>query len=131
MWLKKCVSSEYHTVVVEPVTLIPPIPVSKLSEFQKIAKRIIDHIAKYPYTTKNILDGLSGKDADLKASKAKVRECLKTLIDSGDIDVIAVTDEIRQKQSIPKQVKEILQINTTKPADKPANNNSLISWEAD
>jgi hypothetical protein len=131
VWLKKSVSSEYHTVVVEPVTLIPPIPVSKLSEFQKIAKRIIDHIAKYPYTTKNILDGLSGKDADLKASKAKVRECLKTLIDSGDINVIAVTDEIRQKQSIPKQVKEILQINTTKPADKPANNNSLRSWVAD
>ena len=71
------------------------------------------------------------KKNNLKASKAKVRDCLKTLIDSGDIDVIVVTDEIRQKQSIPKQVKEILQINTTKPADKPANNNNLISWEAD
>jgi hypothetical protein len=131
VWLKKCVSPEYHTVVMEPVILTQPIPASKLSELQKIAKRILDHLAKHPNTTRNILDGLSGKDRDLKASKAKVRDCLKTLIDSGDIDVIAVTDEIRQKQSIPKQVKEILQINTTKPADKPANNNSLRSWEAD
>lgn len=131
VWLKKCYSPEYHTVVMEPVILTQPIPASKLSELQKIAKRILDHLAKHPNTTKNIFDGLSGKDGDLKASKAKVRECLKTLIDSGDIDVIAVTDEIRQKQSIPKQVKEILQINTTKPADKPANNNSLINWEAD
>ncbi|MBT8578936.1 AAA family ATPase [Polynucleobacter paneuropaeus] len=117
MWLKKVISPDYHTVVMEPITLAPPVPAEKLSEFQKISKRIIDHITRHPNTTKNIIDGLSGKDGEFKASKAKVRDCLKGLIDSGAVVVIQVTDQMRSEHSIPKQVKEILRVNKTKTAN--------------
>lgn len=124
LWLKKIVSSDYHTVVMEPVTLTPPIPPERLSEFEKISKRIVDYIAKHPNTTKNTIDGLSGKDGEFKASKAKVRDCLRATIDSGEIEVIEVTDEMRKAHSIPKQVKEILRTIKIKPAFKAANPNN-------
>jgi hypothetical protein len=121
VWLKKCYSPEYHTIVMQPIELSPFIPAEKLNEFQKISKRIMDHIAKNPLTTKNMLDRLSGNDGVFKASKAKVRVCLTTLVESGEVNVTKVTDLMRQEQNIPKQVKEILQVGETKAANKLAN----------
>ena len=131
LWLKKCYSPEYHTIVMQPIELSPIIPAEKLNEMQKVSKRIKDHIAKNPLTTKNTLDKLSGNDGVFKASKAKVRAYLIALIESGEVNVIAVTDLMRQEQNIPKQVKEILQISETKAANKLANIKDLENWSAD
>ena len=81
----------------------------------------MDHIAKNPLTTKNTLDRLSGNDGVFKASKAKVRVCLTTLVESGEVNVAKVADLMRQEQNIPKQVKEILKVGETKAANKLAN----------
>ena len=131
VWLKKCYSPEYHTIVMQPIELTPIMPAEKLNELQKISRRIKDLIAKNPLTTKNTLDKLSGKDGAFKASKAKVRVCLTTLIESGEVNVITVNDQMRQKQNIPKQVKEILQISETKAANKLAKIEDLENWSAD
>lgn len=131
LWLKKVISPNYHTVVMEPVILTPPVPTEKLSEFQKISRRILDYIAKHQNITKNIIDGLSGKDSIFKASKAKVRDCLKGLIDTGQVMVIGVTDQMRSDHSIPKQVKEVLQINKAMAANMHADSNDLNNWLAD
>lgn len=117
LWLRKAFSPKYHTMVMEPVTLIPPTPPERLSEYQKICKRLKDYISKYQIVTKNKIDGESGKDGEFKASKAKVRDCLKALIDSGEVEVIPVTNEMRSKHSIPKQVKEILRVNNNMSAN--------------
>lgn len=131
LWIKKIVSSDYHTVVMEPVMLTPPIPPERLSEFEKISKRIVDYIAKHSNTTKNTIDGLSGRDGEFKASKAKVRDCLKALVDSGVVVIVEVTDNMRSQHSIPKQVKEVLRTNKDKTASKPADMNKLENWLAD
>ncbi len=120
IWLKKVLSPEYHTITLEPVSLSIPVPAAKLSENQKIAKRIADYIAKHPNSTRNMLDGLSGVKGEFKASKEKVRNCLKAMIDSGEVDVHTVTEKERSESSIPKQVKEVLRINTVKTTGKPA-----------
>ena len=120
--MKKVISPHYHTVVMHPVILTPPVPPERLSEFEKISKRLLDYIARHPNSTRNTMDGLSGKDEEFKASKAKVRDCLKALIDSGEVEVTPVTNQIRQGHSIPKQVKEILCINKAMSANKIVSN---------
>ena len=66
VWLKKCYSPEYHTVVMQPVILTPPVPPERLSEFEKISKRLLDYIARHPNSTRNTMDGLSGKDGEFR-----------------------------------------------------------------
>lgn len=122
LWLKKVISPHYHTVVMQPVILTAPVAPERLSEFAKISKRLIDYIARHPNSTRNTIDGLSGKDGDFKASKAKVRDCLKALIDSGEVEVTLVTNQMRQGHSIPKQVKEILCINKALSANRIVSN---------
>lgn len=131
LWLKKVISPHYHTVVMEPVKLTPPVSPERLSEFEKISKRLLNYIAKHPNSTRNTMDGLSGQDGEFKASKAKVRDCLRALIDKGEVEVIEVTHEIRKTHSIPKQVKEILRINTSKAAFKAADHDNYENESAD
>jgi hypothetical protein len=118
LWLRKVISPHYHTVVMQPVILTAPVAPERLSEFAKISKRLIDYIARHPNSTRNTMDGLSGKDGEFKASKAKVRDCLKALIDSGEVEVTPVTNQMRKGHSIPKQVKEILCINKALSANR-------------
>lgn len=110
LWLKKVYSPKFHTVVLEPINIQVPIPASKLSEYQKIANRIMDYISKHSYITRNRLDMLSGTENELKASKTKVRDVLKGLINSGEVAVHKVTEDDRQKQPIGKQIKEYLML---------------------
>ncbi len=108
LWLKKVYSPKFHTVVLEPIDLQVPIPPSKLSEYQKIANRIMGFISKHSFVTRNKLDMLSGTDNEFQASKTKVRDVLKGLINSEEVIVRKVTEEDRQKYSVGKQVKEYL-----------------------
>ena len=92
----------------------------------EVADRIIDHLSRYPWTTRNQLDGIAGADGVLKASKGKVRDVLGGLIDSGVIEPHPVSDAERQLHpNIPKQVKDVLVVKMVKPAAKlakPADN---------
>jgi hypothetical protein len=120
VWLRKVPSPSYHTIVMEPTTLIIPTPTGKLSEYEKIGQKIIDYISGHPNTTKNNLDALSGKDGHFKCSKTKLRDVLKSLIDCGNILIHKLSENDRQDHSIPKQVKEILRVSTVKSASKAA-----------
>jgi hypothetical protein len=98
-----------------------PVSGPKQSENEKLADRILDHLKQHPWTTRNQLDGLAGVDEVLKASKAKVRDVLGGLVDTGVIERHLVTEEERAEHDLPKQVKEVLTvINPVKPAAKPA-----------
>jgi hypothetical protein len=120
VWLKKVLSPEYHTITLEPALLSIPIPAAKLSENQKIAKRIADYVAKHPNSTKNTLDRISGVNGEFKASKVKVRDCLKVMLETGEIEIHIVTAKERLEHSIPKQVKDVLRVNTVKTTSKSA-----------
>jgi hypothetical protein len=121
VWLHKEVVKKYHTVVVHPVQLIKPIPGLKKSANEKLAERIIDYLTQHPWTTRNQLDGLSGVNEVLKASKQKVRVVLGGLMDTGVIEIRQVTDAERAKNHLPKQVKVVLTVaNPVKAADSPA-----------
>lgn len=121
MWLRKEVVPKYHTVVVNPVQLIAPVSGPKQSANEKLADRIIDYLTQHPWTTSNQLDGLAGADEVLKASKAKVRDVLGGLVDTGVIERHQITVAERAEHDLPKQVKQVLTvIKPVKPAAKPA-----------
>jgi AAA domain len=129
VWLKKVFSPSFHTIVMEPTTLIIPTPAGKLSEYEKIGQKIIEYINTHSNTTKNNLDTLSGKDGYFKCSKAKLRDVLMSLIDCADILIHKLTEEERQEHSIPKQVKEVLKVNNVNPAVKSAiHSNTKKTW---
>jgi hypothetical protein len=117
LWLKKEFSQKFHTVVFRPISLQPRPPTKKLTENEKLMSRIKNFIQNSPYMTRNKLDLMSGINEPLKASKDKVRDALKTLIESGEVEVHTVTDEERLQGKIPKQIKEVLIYLPTKPAD--------------
>lgn len=117
MWLKKIVNRNYHTVIFEPVTLSIPIPTSKLTANQKLETLITTHLKKHPFTTKNMLDGLAGKDGIFKVSKEKLRDSIKSLLDSGEIYEHTVTIAEREANGIAKQVKTVLRNSDSKTAD--------------
>ncbi|QWD95362.1 AAA family ATPase [Polynucleobacter sp. MG-Unter2-18] len=131
VWLKKVFSPSFHTIVIEPTTLIIPSPAGKLSEYEKIGQKIIEYINTHLNTTKNNLDALSGKDGYFKCSKAKLRDTLQSLIDCGDILIHKPSEIERQEHSIPKQVKGVLKVNTAKAAVKSAIHSNTKSSMAD
>lgn len=109
-WLRKIHVPTYHTIKVEPVDLLVPIPVSRQSANDKLSEAIIRFIESKPYATKNMLDRDSGKDGKFGASKDKCRDVLKGLIDAGIIHSHRITDSERIEIGIPKQVTEVLRV---------------------
>lgn len=114
MWLRKVHVPKYHTVVMEPVALTVPLSAVRKSENEQLADRLTEYISRHLRATKSQLDGIAGNDGPLKASKDKVRDVLRGLLDTGVVESCPVTDAARQEHGIPKQVKEILRL---KPAD--------------
>lgn len=109
-WLRKVHVPDYHTIRMEPVDLIVPVPKARRSANDKLADAIMRFIEGRPYVTKNMIDGASGVDGSLVASKSKCRDVLNGLIHSGVIEVYSVTDEERRQRDIAKQVKEVLRV---------------------
>ena len=110
LWFQKVFSPKFHTVVFEPVNLQIPIPAAKLSAYQRLCSQLKDYLVKNPFTTKNHLDALSGKDEIFQESKNKIRDALKSLIDSDEIFLHSVTEKERIENAISKQVKEVLRV---------------------
>jgi AAA domain len=114
LWLRKVYTPNYHTIVIEPVDLITPVPASKLNEIQKISGSIYNYLLHNPFTTSNRIDMLSGKNGQFKASKDKIRTALKDLIEAGSVECSAISEQERKEHRIPKQVKNILRIKNAK-----------------
>lgn len=108
IWLKKIHSPEYHTVVVEPVTLAIPSTHPVKSTNERMLEDVISHLKTNHWVTRNYLDGLSGKDGKFKTSKTNLRGLIAAGIDSGQIVLYTVTPEDRDKYGLAKQVKEVL-----------------------
>lgn len=120
VWLHKVFSAKYHTVTFKPVTLTKPMPVAKLTELQKVQVSIFEYLSKNLNITRNQLEKVSGIKGPLKASKATIREALDGLISTGKVRVGKVSELERAALNLPKQVKDILRISTTKDANKTA-----------
>jgi hypothetical protein len=131
LWLKKVYSPLYHTIKLEPIILTAPIPAAKLSENQKLERRIIDYVNNHPFTTRARLDAISGLDGILKASKSRVRDCVKGLIDSGQIEARKVTERERVENRIPKQVNDVLVPILLKPVNMQADHRIVGIQSAD
>ena len=117
VWLKKELVQKYHTVVMNPVQLVPLLSKAAKSANAKLTEGILEHLAKHPWTTRNQLDGEGGLDGIFAASKGKIQDVRKSLLDTGEIELHSVTDAERQEHAIPKQVVEVLKV---KSAVKPA-----------
>lgn len=128
LWLKKVFKPKYHTVVLEPIELLKPAPANKLSINEKLANNIIDYIANHPLTTRNRLDALSGVHEEFKASKTRVRDALKWLIEEGRVEIHTITEKDRIQQSVPKQVKEVLRVIQQKAAREDSMKNMLAAF---
>ena len=113
IWLKKVFNSRYHTVVYEPVKLIEPVSVGKQSANERLLGAILERLEKDPFTTKNMLDSLAGKEGIFKSSKERVRDTLRGLIDSGEVYEHTVTEEERSEHRVAKQVKAVLRPSKT------------------
>lgn len=110
LWLKKVFNKKFNTVTFEPTNLEIPIPAIKLSANLKLGLKIKNYLSEHPFTTKNNLDTQSGKGEIFDASKGKIRDILKSLIDTGEVFTYPVTDKERENHNIPKQVKEVLRV---------------------
>ena len=108
IWLKKNHSPNYHTVVVEPVTLAIPSTHPVKSTNERMLEDVIGHLKTNQWITRNHLDGLSGKDGRFKTSKSNLRSVVAAGIDSGQIVLYTVTPEDRHIYGLAKQVKEVL-----------------------
>lgn len=108
IWLRKNHSPDYHTVVVEPVTLAIASTHPVRSTNERMLEDVIAHLKTNHWITRNHLDGLSGKDGKFKTSKSNLRSVVAAGIDSGQIIVHTVTAEDRDKYKLAKQVKEVL-----------------------
>lgn len=109
-WLRKVYVPDYHTIRIDPVDLLVPVPQARRSANDKLADTVIRFIQNRSYVSKNMVDRESGRDGQLGASKDKCRDVLKGLIDSGAIHSHRVTDDERIKLGIPKQVTEVLRV---------------------
>jgi hypothetical protein len=118
LWLHKLKSKKFHTITFEPVLLHEPISSARLTENEKLYARIVDYISRHPFTTRNMLDKLSGTNEEFKASKSRIRDAIKGLIDSGEVAIHAVTEDERLSHSTPKQVTHVLRANNVKAACK-------------
>ena len=110
VWLQKKYVPKYHTVVFEPVQLMAQYKGPKKSANQVLADQVKAYLSANPWTTRNQLDGLAGKDGKFKASKERVRDAVKAGLDSGTIEVIPVSDADRAGNGLSKQVKEVLRV---------------------
>jgi hypothetical protein len=114
-----------------PVQLSIPVTAAKKSANEQTGDRIVDYVTRHPRTSKNQLDQAAGVDGDLKASKSKVRDVLRGLIDSGTVEVHPVTEAERQRHDIPKQVKEVLKAKSAvKPAEPADDEIALAGYKA-
>jgi hypothetical protein len=116
MWLRKVYSEKYHTVVMEPADLTVPMTASKKSANDKLGELLIDYLTRHPWTTKNALDGVAGLDGQLKAAKSKVRDVLRALLDTGEVELCPVSVDEREASGLGKQVKDVLRVKPAKPS---------------
>lgn len=117
IWLKKVFNPRYHTVVYEPVKLIEPVSVGRQSANERLLYTIIERLEKHPFTTKNMLDSLAGKEGIFKTSKERVRDALRGLMDSGEVYEHTVTEVERSEHGVAKQVKAVLRPSKTAKLD--------------
>ena len=108
IWLKKELMPAYHTIRMKPANLKAQVSAAAKSANEKLADRMNDYLQKRPWATRNQLEAASGIDGPLKASKAKVREVLKGMLDTGEVELVEVTQKDRQQHGLPKQVKQVL-----------------------
>lgn len=109
-WLRKVHVPAYHTIRIQPVDLITPIPQARRSANDKLGELIVKYIRSNPYVSKNMIDRQSGKDGPFAASKEKCRDVLKGLIDADVVHIHQVTGDERRALGIPKQVTEVLRV---------------------
>lgn len=110
LWLQKTFSPNYNTVVYEPVNLISPISINKLTASQQLEQKIITFITNHPFITKNTIDKHAGKGGIFKASKDKVRVALLACIENGLVEEFSPNQNERLENNIPKQVKQALRL---------------------
>lgn len=109
-WLRKVHVPNYHTIRIEPVDLLVPIPQARRSANDKLADVIVRFIEGRPYVTKNMIDGASGADGPFGVSKDKCRSVLNSMIDAGSLHLHTVTEDERRQLGITKQAKEVLRV---------------------
>ena len=110
IWLRKVYVPEYHTIRVEPVELKKPIPQAKLNAHERLIENVLMYLDNNPWTTKNMLDKLSGTDGQFKATRNNLRDALASAIDEGRVYLHQVTAEERKEHKLAQQVKEVLRV---------------------
>lgn len=104
----------FHTVRMVPY--YPPAASSDMfsSAEERLRHKILQHIEDHPGTTKNQLEGLSGKKGRLGASKADVRRSIEELLAAKTLVLQPIDVETKDRLNLPQQTKTVLRI-----ADKP------------
>ena len=100
---------DYHTVVVKPFLQTASVRLFATQE-ERVRSTIIDYMKPRSYTTKKILDDVSGEDGPLKASRPTARRILQQMIDDGAIVSKPLTKELAAKHGISHQTKYILEL---------------------
>jgi len=110
MYLRRMHQPSYHTVRIEPVSLTEPLPAVRQSAHETLCEKVIDYIKRHPDVTKNKLDAASGADGFFRASKVRVRAALDDLLKAGNVVMTPVTEVIRSRHQLGKQVKHLLEV---------------------
>jgi len=105
-YLKKEYAPDFHTIRVVPHIDVAGAFASLMPKGERLKEKIHEYVVDHPGTTKNKLDGLSGKEGRLKASKADVRRALEELIDDGVIDIRPLTADEKKAFGVSQQAKE-------------------------
>lgn len=109
-WLKKRVSTDYHTVVVEPACLVEPTKTKAKPANEALIDRIREYVAARQWVTRNQIDLAAGEDGPLKAGQTKVRAALSVMLEQGALVTHDVTETERQRHQLDKRVRQVLRV---------------------
>lgn len=110
IWLNRITVPFYSVSVLEHVNLQIPPPKSKLAN--GLEGRLVEMLAEHPgrFTKTHLRDNYSGKDGQLKASKANVTTVLDDMLLEGKLIQRPPSDEERKRYGLKSQVTDVLEV---------------------
>jgi RecA-family ATPase len=112
VWLKKTPNKQFHTVTTEPVVLSPANKTEVKTATERIIATVVEHLASHHWTTRNAIEKLAGTRSKFKASAKALRRAIDAGLESGQLELHAVTVAERSEHALAKQVKEVLRAAT-------------------
>jgi RecA-family ATPase len=109
-YLKRVYVPDFHTITVEPFVPTKPISGQFKTANERLCEKLVNHLTAHPGLSKNKLDQLAGKNKTFNASKQKIQNALRDLVDNGEIEYRDATDSERSGLNLLRQKRKVYMV---------------------